>query len=361
MTGTGQVSIASNISAIAIASCSLASTSRAIAARIQATSAPAQNDGPSPASTTARSAAGSSRPRAAKAARSSAMSDASKALWRSGRLRVTRATTPAGPERSIRSPSPTRVMVRGRACRFRGLSWPAEPGSPTVPPLVPLIAQAEQVHGADRWLDERAADPLREVVRVRRIAVRDDAARTRRPPVEPRRSRHRVLGRPDERPDALDLASVGRADPAPIAEVPEQRSGVRVFRVDPGLEEVDRRTGPGGVAPGIVGPLESDGDPDRRSWLESSTAKASHGPQSPSVGAAIVTVRVRPPMSARAPVEVGAGTSGAPSVWTLGGSRPSARLERPDPGERTRDRAARATARRTVGSLNVFRFGFRAT
>ena len=46
MTGTGQVSIASNMSAIAIASCSLPSTSSAIAARIQAMSAPAQNDGP---------------------------------------------------------------------------------------------------------------------------------------------------------------------------------------------------------------------------------------------------------------------------------------------------------------------------
>ena len=42
------------MSAIAIASCSLPSTSSAIAARIQATSAPAQNDGPSPARTTAR-------------------------------------------------------------------------------------------------------------------------------------------------------------------------------------------------------------------------------------------------------------------------------------------------------------------
>ena len=42
MTGAGQESIASNISAIAIASCSLASRSRAIAARIQAMSAPAQ-------------------------------------------------------------------------------------------------------------------------------------------------------------------------------------------------------------------------------------------------------------------------------------------------------------------------------
>ena len=58
MTGTGHVSIASNMSAIAIASCSLPSTSSAIAARIQAMSAPAQNDGPSPARTTARSSVG---------------------------------------------------------------------------------------------------------------------------------------------------------------------------------------------------------------------------------------------------------------------------------------------------------------
>ena len=55
MTGTGQVSMVSNMSAIAIASCSLPSVSSAIAARIQARSAPAQNDGPSPARTTARS------------------------------------------------------------------------------------------------------------------------------------------------------------------------------------------------------------------------------------------------------------------------------------------------------------------
>ena len=54
MTGTGQVSIVSNISAIAIASCSFASrVERRCAARIQAMSAPAQNDGPSPARTTA--------------------------------------------------------------------------------------------------------------------------------------------------------------------------------------------------------------------------------------------------------------------------------------------------------------------
>jgi hypothetical protein len=46
MTGTGHVSIASNMSAMAIASCSLPSTSSSIAARIHATSAPAQNDGP---------------------------------------------------------------------------------------------------------------------------------------------------------------------------------------------------------------------------------------------------------------------------------------------------------------------------
>ena len=58
MTGTGQVSIVSNMSAIAIASCSLPSTSSAIAARIQSMSAPAQNDGPSPARTTARSSVG---------------------------------------------------------------------------------------------------------------------------------------------------------------------------------------------------------------------------------------------------------------------------------------------------------------
>ena len=83
--------MASNISAIAIASCSLPSTSSSIAARIQPMSAPAQNDGPSPASTTARRSAGSSRANAAKVAASSAMSDASNALWTSGRVSVTRA------------------------------------------------------------------------------------------------------------------------------------------------------------------------------------------------------------------------------------------------------------------------------
>ena len=48
MTGAGQASIASNISAIAIASASFASRSRAIEARIQAMSAPAQKLGPAP-------------------------------------------------------------------------------------------------------------------------------------------------------------------------------------------------------------------------------------------------------------------------------------------------------------------------
>ena len=66
ITGTGQVSMVSNISAIAMASCSLPSTSSAIAARIQAMSAPAQNDGPVPPRTTARSSVGSSRARRAK-------------------------------------------------------------------------------------------------------------------------------------------------------------------------------------------------------------------------------------------------------------------------------------------------------
>jgi hypothetical protein len=48
------------MSAIAIASCSLPSTSSAIAARIQAMSAPAQNDGPSPRARRHGAAAGSS-------------------------------------------------------------------------------------------------------------------------------------------------------------------------------------------------------------------------------------------------------------------------------------------------------------
>ena len=90
------------MSAIAIASCSLPSTSSAIAARIQAMSAPAQNEGPSPASTTARRADGSSRARAMNVERNSAIRDASKALWTSGRASVTRATTPPGPVRSSR-------------------------------------------------------------------------------------------------------------------------------------------------------------------------------------------------------------------------------------------------------------------
>ena len=96
ITGTGHVSIASNISAIAIASCSLPSTSRDIAARIQSMSAPAQNVWPSPASTTARRSVAESRSSAANAARSSAISEASNALCRSGRASVTRATTPPG-------------------------------------------------------------------------------------------------------------------------------------------------------------------------------------------------------------------------------------------------------------------------
>ena len=102
MIGTGQVSMVSSMSAIAIASCSLPSVSRAIAARIQSRSAPAQNDGPAPAKTTARSSAGPSRSSIAKVVRSSAMREASKALWTSGRSSVTRATTPPGPARSTR-------------------------------------------------------------------------------------------------------------------------------------------------------------------------------------------------------------------------------------------------------------------
>ena len=86
----------SSMSAIAIASCSLPSVSRAIAARIQSRSAPAQNDGPAPARTTARSCVGPSRASSAKAVRSSAMRVASNALWTSGRSSVTRATTPSG-------------------------------------------------------------------------------------------------------------------------------------------------------------------------------------------------------------------------------------------------------------------------
>jgi hypothetical protein len=107
ITGAGQVSMASNISAIAMASCSLPSTSRLIAARIHAMSAPAQNDAPSPARTTARRAAGDSRASPAKAARSSAISAASKALWTAGRERVTRATASSGPSRVMRTASAT--------------------------------------------------------------------------------------------------------------------------------------------------------------------------------------------------------------------------------------------------------------
>ncbi len=106
ITGTGQVSIASNISAIAIASCSLASTSSSSEACIQVTSAPAQNDGPSPARTTARSRSGGSPARPANVARSSAIRPASNALCRSGRARLTRATASPGPLRSTRSPAP---------------------------------------------------------------------------------------------------------------------------------------------------------------------------------------------------------------------------------------------------------------
>ena len=102
MTGTGQVSIVSNMSAIAMASCSLPSASSAIAARIQARSAPAQNDWPSPVRTTARSCVGPSRASAANIVRNSPMSMASNALWTSGRASVRRATTPAGPIRSMR-------------------------------------------------------------------------------------------------------------------------------------------------------------------------------------------------------------------------------------------------------------------
>ncbi len=103
MTGTGQVSMVSNMSAMAMASCSLPSVSRAIAARIQPRSAPAQNDGPSPARTTARSRVGSSRASATNVVRRSEIIVASKALWTSGRDSVTRATQSPGPDRSTRS------------------------------------------------------------------------------------------------------------------------------------------------------------------------------------------------------------------------------------------------------------------
>src|SRR4051794_9652737 len=104
--GTGQVSSASNMSAIAIASCSLPSVSSANAARIQSMSAPAQNDAPSPARTTARSCVGPSRASAANVVRRVAISVASNALWTSGRASVTRATVPSGPVRSMRRPPP---------------------------------------------------------------------------------------------------------------------------------------------------------------------------------------------------------------------------------------------------------------
>src|SRR5690349_8545960 len=65
---------------------------------IQFRSAPAQKDGPEPASTTMRTASSASMVRSASV--SSTMSVSSKALWRSGRLSVTR---PIGPWRSMAS------------------------------------------------------------------------------------------------------------------------------------------------------------------------------------------------------------------------------------------------------------------
>ena len=121
MTGTGQVSMASNMSAIAIASCSLPSTSSAIAARIQSMSAPAQNVWPVAGE---HDGAELGRRLLARAARTSsgarAISAASKALWTSGRASVTRATTPPGPRRSTRSASAHARHRSGRLPRGPG-------------------------------------------------------------------------------------------------------------------------------------------------------------------------------------------------------------------------------------------------
>ena len=71
----------------------------------------------------AQGSSGASRARAAKMVRSSAISDASKALWTSGRASVTRATTPAGPLRSRRDgrthPRHPRACEPRRACHMQ--------------------------------------------------------------------------------------------------------------------------------------------------------------------------------------------------------------------------------------------------
>jgi len=138
ITGAGHVSIASNISAMAMASCSFASVSRCSAARIHDTSAPAQNDGPSPARTTPRSRGAGSRASAANVDRSSAIVDASNALCASGRVSVTRAIASPGPLRSIRTRPATSGIVRGAQTDVtvtdrRRASW-----MPVVPPRMLL-------------------------------------------------------------------------------------------------------------------------------------------------------------------------------------------------------------------------------
>src|SRR5439155_12903655 len=98
-----------------------------MAARIQATSAPAQKEGPSPAMTTARRSPGPSRASAANTWRTSALNDALKALWTSGRVRVTRPLASPCPSRPSRIKSfrtPARPL-RGRVARPTLARWAA--------------------------------------------------------------------------------------------------------------------------------------------------------------------------------------------------------------------------------------------
>ena len=82
--------------------------------------------------TTARSSVGPSRASAAKAVRNSAINAASKALWTSGRVRVSRATTPPGPVRSTRrAGAHAAIVASGRRLLGCGRWAPRSPGHRT--------------------------------------------------------------------------------------------------------------------------------------------------------------------------------------------------------------------------------------
>ena len=118
--------------------------------RCHSTSAPAQNEGPSPASTTARAS-----PTSANASVSSRISSASNAFRRSGFASVTRSTAPS---RSIRSPAIAPELTQGAPPGPRLRLRPvAPPGS--IPLRGALAAALTPLRDGGARLDEDAFEP----------------------------------------------------------------------------------------------------------------------------------------------------------------------------------------------------------